>query len=50
MFRASQAGNTLRQPFTFFLVVAVLYLLITGVSDVCLRWLNRRYSVGVREA
>lgn len=49
VFRAAQAGNTLRQPFTFFLVVAVLYLLITGVSDVGLRWLNRRYSVGVRE-
>ena len=48
VFRAAQAGNTLRQPFTFFLVVAVLYLILTGVSDVCLRWLNRRYSVGVR--
>ena len=50
VFRAAQAGNTLHQPFTFFLVVAVLYLLLTGVSDVGLRWLNRRYSVGVREA
>ena len=50
VFRASQAGNTLREPFTFFMVVAVLYLLLTGVSDVCLRWLNRRYSVGVRKA
>ena len=49
VFRASQAANTVRQPFTFFMVVAVLYLLITGVSDVCLRWLNRRYSVGVRQ-
>ena len=50
VFRAAQAGNTLHQPFTFFLVVAVLYLLLTGVSDVGLRWLNRRYSAGVREA
>ena len=50
VFRASQAGNTVRQPFTFFLVVAVLYLILTGVSDICLRRLNRRYSVGVREA
>ena len=50
VFRASQAGNTLHQPFTFFMVVAVLYLLITGVSDLGLRWLNRRYSVGVRES
>jgi len=50
VFRAAQAGNTLREPFTFFMVVAVLYLLLTGASDLCLRWLNRRYSVGVREA
>ena len=49
VFRASQAGNTLREPFTFFMVVAALYLLITGVSDVCLRRLDRRYSVGVRQ-
>ena len=49
VFRAAQGGNSLRQPFTFLLVVAVLYLLITAVSDVCLRRLNRRYSVGVRE-
>ena len=50
VFRAAQAGNTLREPFTFFLVVAVLYLVITGVSDLGLRWVNKRYSVGVREA
>lgn len=50
VFRAGQAGNTLRQPFTFFLAVAILYLVITAVSDVGLRWVNRRYSVGVRRA
>ena len=50
VFRASQAGGTLRKPFTFYLAVAVLYLIITAVSDVGLRWLNRRYSVGVRRA
>ncbi len=50
VFRAAQAGNTLREPFTFYLVVGALYLLITGVSDVGLRYLNRRYRVGVREA
>jgi len=50
VFNASQAGGATRQPFTFFLVVAFLFLLITGVSDVGMRWLNRRYSVGVRRA
>jgi arginine/ornithine transport system permease protein len=50
VFRAGQAGNSLRQPFTFFLAVAILYLVITAVSDVGLRWANKRYSVGVRRA
>lgn len=50
VFNAGQAGGATRQPFTFFLVVAMLFLVITGVSDIGLRWLNRRYSVGVRRA
>jgi len=27
-----------------------LFLIITGISDVGLRWLDKRYSVGVRKA
>ena len=50
VYNAGQAGGTTRQPFTFYLVVAGLFLLITACSDVVLRWLNRRYSVGVRRA
>ncbi len=50
VFRATQAGGSLRQPFTFYFVVAVLYLVITAVSDGGLRWLNKRYSAGVRRA
>jgi len=50
VFNAGQAGGSTRQPFTFFFVVAMLYLVITGVSDVALRWADRRYSVGVRKA
>lgn len=49
VFRATQAGGTLRQPFTFYFVVAVLYLVITAVSDGGLRWLDKRYSAGVRK-
>ncbi len=50
VFNAGQAGLTMRQPFTFYFVVALLFLVITGVSDIGLRWLNRRARVGVREA
>ena len=50
VFRAAQAGGSLKQPFTFYFVVAVLYLIITALSDVGLRWLEKRYSVGVRRA
>lgn len=48
VFNANQAGGATRQPFTFFFLVAMLFLLVTAVSDLGLRWLNRRYSVGVR--
>ena len=50
VFNAAQAGGATRQPFTFYLVVALLFLLITAVSDVGLRWLNKRFTVGVRKA
>jgi len=50
VYNAGLAGGSTRKPFTFFCVVAFLYLIITGVSDIGLRWLDRRYSVGVRKA
>ena len=50
VYNASVAGGSTRKPFTFFLTAALLYLVITGVSDMGLRWLDRRYSVGVRRA
>ena len=50
VFNAGQAGGATRQPFTFYLLVAILFLLITGVSDIGLRWVEKRYSVGVRKA
>ncbi len=50
VFRAAQAGGSLRQPFTFYFVVAILYLVITAVSDGGLKWLEKRYSAGVRRA
>lgn len=50
VYNAGLAGGSTRQPFTFFCVVALLFLVITGVSDIGVRYLDRRYSVGVRKA
>ena len=44
------AGRSSRQLFTFFLVTLVIYLVLTAISDAGLRWLDRKYSVGVRRA
>ncbi|MFF7707913.1 ABC transporter permease subunit [Pseudomonas sp. NPDC007930] len=49
MFSAKQAADATRQPFTFYLAVAALYLAITSVSLLLLKWLERHYSAGVRE-
>jgi len=49
LYNASLAGGTTRKPFTFFCVVAILFLIITGVSNFGLRWIDKRYSVGVRK-
>jgi len=48
VFNAGIAGGSTRQPFTFYFAVAMLFLVITAVSDFGLRWLDRRYSRGVR--
>jgi len=45
---AKQASAATREPFTFFLFAAVLFLAYTSVSLWALRWLERRYSLGVR--
>ena len=50
VYNAGLAGGSTRKPFTFYCVVAFLFLIITGVSNVGLKWLDRRYSVGVRKA
>jgi len=39
-----------RQLFTFMIVVLFIYLMITATSDIGLRWLDRKYSAGVRKA
>lgn len=48
MLKAKQAADASREPFTFFLAVAALYLLITSISLLALRYLEKRYTVGVK--
>ena len=50
MFKAKQAADATREPFTFFLAVAAMYLVLTSVSLLALRQLEKRYSVGVKAA
>jgi histidine transport system permease protein len=47
---ADQAGRTTREPFVFYLLVCALYLIMTTASSWLLARLERRYSVGVRNA
>ncbi len=44
------AGRSTRELFTFMFAVLVIYLILTAISDVGLRWIDRKYSAGVRRA
>lgn len=46
--RANMAAAATREPFTFYVLVALLYLAVTTLSIVLLAWLERRFSLGVR--
>ena len=50
MYRAKQAGAATRAAFFYFVVAAAVYLAITSVSLVALRWFERRHAHGVRRA
>lgn len=47
--RANLAAAATREPFTFFVLIAGVYLAVTTLSLALLAWLNRRFSLGVRE-
>ncbi len=47
--KAGLAAGATRKPFTFYLVVAINYLIITTISIYILKYFEKRYSVGVRE-
>lgn len=46
VFSAKVAGDSLRQPFTFYMLVGFLFLVITAVSDLAMRYFERRYRFG----
>ncbi|TRX73297.1 ABC transporter permease [Pseudomonas mangiferae] len=50
MFKAKNAADATREPFTFYLAVAALYLVLTSVSLLALRYLEKRYSAGIKTA
>ena len=44
--KAALAAGATRKPFTFYLAVAIGFLIFTTVSVILLRWAERRYSAG----
>jgi len=50
VWEAFTAGRSTRQLFTFFFVTLLIYLALTAISDIGLRWLDRKYSAGLRRA
>jgi arginine/ornithine transport system permease protein len=47
--RANMASAATREPFTFYMLIALIYLAITTVSILGLGWLERRFSLGVKK-
>jgi arginine/ornithine transport system permease protein len=50
MQRAGLAAGATREPFTFYVAVGLIYLVITTVSILVLRAVEKRFSLGVRAA
>ncbi|MBF0288432.1 MAG: ABC transporter permease [SAR324 cluster bacterium] len=46
--KAALAAGATKMPFTFYLMVAVCYLVMTSISVLLLSRLEKKYSVGVR--
>lgn len=43
--RADMAGKSVREPFTYFMVVLVIYLLFTAISEYVFKRLKRKYQI-----
>ncbi len=46
--KAALAAGTTQLPFTFYMVVAIIFLLFTAVSTTALKWAERRYAIHTR--
>jgi arginine/ornithine transport system permease protein len=49
MTRGQQAAGTTREPFSFYLAVALVYLVFTSVSELGFSWAKKRLAIGVKE-
>lgn len=49
MTRGQQAAGTTREPFAFYLAVALIYLAFTTLSELLFAWAQRALAMGVRE-
>ncbi|MBO6837501.1 MAG: ABC transporter permease subunit [Alphaproteobacteria bacterium] len=50
VYNANAIGRKLREPFTFLFAALLFFLVLTAISEIALRYLERRYSAGVRRA
>jgi len=46
VWNAVTAGRSVQQLFNFMIAVLFIYLIITALSDVALRWVEKKYSAG----
>ncbi|MCG8611733.1 MAG: ABC transporter permease [Pseudomonadales bacterium] len=44
---ASEAAKQTHEPFKFLLPVALVYLILTSISEIAMKYLNHRYSAGL---
>lgn len=49
MMRGQQAAGSTREPFSFYLAVAVIYLAFTSVSELVFDRLQKRFAIGVKK-
>ena len=49
MTRGQQAAGTTREPFAFYLAVALIYLAFTTLSELLFAWAQRALATGVKE-
>jgi arginine/ornithine transport system permease protein len=49
MKRGGDAAGATKEPFVFFLAVALIYLLFTSISELFFAWAQRKLAIGVRQ-